>query len=114
MVDVLSPAGSKADVSSPAGSFAFPADHPCFPGHMPGHPLAPGALLLDRALHLLTAHGLLPERHGLVTAKFLAPVGPGDEVTVVGQRSPSGGVSFEGRICGRRVFTGRVLPASPP
>ena len=98
---------SEASVS--VGAFVIPPDHPCFPGHMPGHPLVPGALLLDRALALIAAHGLVSAPPGPVAAKFLSPVGPGETVAVRCQPSRSGGLGFEGHVEGRPVFTGRIL-----
>ena len=34
-------------------SLNFPATHPVFAGHFPGHPMVPGALLLDAVLHAI-------------------------------------------------------------
>ena len=59
----------------------FPADHPAFPGHFPGDPIVPGALLLDEALAAVcAARGLAYESLCVVSAKFLHPVRPGQEV----------------------------------
>ena len=61
----------------------FPAGHPAFPGHFPGDPIVPGALLLDEALAALCAARSLPyESLHVASAKFLRPVRPGQEVTV--------------------------------
>ena len=60
---------------------AFPADHPAFPGHFPGDPIVPGALLLDEALAVVcAARGLAYESLYVGSAKFLHPVRPGQEV----------------------------------
>ncbi|NHO34089.1 AMP-binding protein [Acetobacter fallax] len=53
------------------GEISFPADHPAFPGHFPGQPVVPGALLLDCGLELA---GLNPTKIDQV--KFLRPVRP--------------------------------------
>ena len=61
----------------------IPADHPVFAGHFPGHPLVPGALLLDWVVECVAAHwrvsaaGLRIEQ-----AKFLHPVLPDARVTL--------------------------------
>lgn len=61
----------------------IPADHPVFAGHFPGHPLVPGALLLDWVVERVAAHwhvsatGLRIEQ-----AKFLHPVLPDARVTL--------------------------------
>ena len=33
--------------------FCVAADHPCLPGHFPGHPIVPGVLVLDHVLAAL-------------------------------------------------------------
>ena len=66
----------------------FPADHPAFPGHFPGDPVVPGALLLDRALALISAaRGHSYEALSVCQAKFLRPVRPGQDVTLRWQDS---------------------------
>jgi 3-hydroxymyristoyl/3-hydroxydecanoyl-(acyl carrier protein) dehydratase len=72
-----------------------PLDHPALPGHFPGQPIAPGAVLLDRLD--LFAKGI-PELQGrplrVAHAKFLQSAKPGDELTFVLQADDSGGFSF--------------------
>ncbi|MBD3816744.1 MAG: AMP-binding protein, partial [Halothiobacillus sp.] len=64
-------------------SWRIPADHPVFAGHFPGHPLVPGALLLDWVVERVAAHwqvssaGLRIEQ-----ARFLQPVLPDTRVTL--------------------------------
>ena len=57
----------------------FPAAHPAFPGHFPGAPVVPGALLLAAALEAL---GLGGAGVRIASAKFLHPVAPDEEVEV--------------------------------
>ncbi len=60
---------------------AFPAAHPVFPGHFPGAPCVPGALLLDAVVHALAADLRLPYERVVVSAvKFHRPVTPGETV----------------------------------
>jgi 3-hydroxymyristoyl/3-hydroxydecanoyl-(acyl carrier protein) dehydratase len=66
----------------PGGRFTVAMDHPSLPGHFPGNPIVPGVVLLDEVLACLQIHGELT----LLTAKFTAPVRPGDAVDVTWQR----------------------------
>ena len=54
---------------------SFPSDHPALPGHFPGNPIVPGALLLAAATTLI---GRAAGRRvtGLRNAKFLASLKP--------------------------------------
>ena len=63
-------------------SFSIPHDHPCLPGHFPGHPLVPGVVLLDQVVAAIeTGHSLLgPLR--LPQVKFLQPLRPGEAARV--------------------------------
>jgi acyl-CoA synthetase (AMP-forming)/AMP-acid ligase II len=57
----------------------FPADHPAGPGHFPGNPIIPGALLLDAVVAALAPGGW---SGAVESAKFHHPVRPGDSVGV--------------------------------
>lgn len=61
--------------------FSIPSAHPALPGHFPGHPIVPGALLLD---YVMT--GVVAELNRPVTVlqkvKFVAPVLPDESVKV--------------------------------
>jgi len=60
-----------------------PADHPAFAGHFPGSPVLPGAALLDEMIALCEReHALDPVYWQIESAKFLAAVGPGAELTL--------------------------------
>ena len=86
---------------------AFAADHPAGPGHFPGNPIIPGALLLSYALRVIA--GSADVMYNVKSAKFLHPVRPGQSVTITWEQSPSGAVSFTGEIeDGVRVISGLV------
>lgn len=87
----------EVDERGARGRYRFHADEPFYAGHFPGHPITPGAILLEAMAQVaIVAHGIyllaleLPveavRRH--VTAfseaevEWLAMVRPGDEVTV--------------------------------
>jgi 3-hydroxyacyl-[acyl-carrier-protein] dehydratase len=76
-------------------SWQFPSDHPALPGHFPHHPIAPGAVLLDR-LQIFT--GCIPpigDRPWRIEhAKFLQTVGPGDTLAFILQAVETGGFHF--------------------
>ena len=63
--------------------FSSPADHPCLPGHFPGHPLVPGVVVLEQVLLAAAAeHGQALSHLRLPQVKFLAPLYPGQQATV--------------------------------
>ena len=90
------------------GCFAISADHPALPGHFPGHPIVPGVVLLDEALAVIDrAFGLSPPLR-LLRVKFMAPVGPGQEVTVAAAPPAQGTVRFSCTADDRPVLSAMV------
>jgi len=90
---------------------AIPADHPAYAGHFPGHPILPGVVLLDAALHALAvAHGMAAEQGlaQLKSAKFHSPVTPGEALTLHYSVSPNASFRFEIRSGERSVASGSV------
>jgi acyl-coenzyme A synthetase/AMP-(fatty) acid ligase len=94
----------KAEKCLPPISVRFPADHPAGPGHFPGHPVLPGAALLDEL-----AAALFPEGWSgtIEAAKFHHPVRPGDTI-IVTQQTDCGSTRFECRLAssGQLVASG--------
>jgi 3-hydroxymyristoyl/3-hydroxydecanoyl-(acyl carrier protein) dehydratase len=85
------------------------ADHPAFPGHFPGHPVVPGVVLLDQALHAICQAYGWPEAPCQVAAcKFLSPVGPGETLRIEHRRQPNGSVLFDITGDGRVVASGKL------
>jgi len=93
------------------GEFAIPADHASLPGHFPGRPLVPGVVLLDAVLASLGEDAVLL---AIRSAKFLAPVLPGEHIRVRLEISDGEGpqrVAFHGTRGDTRVFEGVLLLA---
>ncbi|KWI39666.1 beta-hydroxyacyl-ACP dehydratase [Burkholderia cepacia] len=106
-VPVPDPAGT------PALGFTIPADHPALPGHFPGHPVVPGVVLLDHAIHALgTALNRPLHAWRLGSAKFLSPVTPGEPLDLAYDAAASGAIRFTLRAGARDVASG-VLSAPP-
>jgi 3-hydroxyacyl-[acyl-carrier-protein] dehydratase len=60
----------------------FAEDHPTAPGHFPGNPIIPGALLLDTVLHAIAGESADAKAYTIRAAKFLRPVRPGDRMRI--------------------------------
>jgi 3-hydroxymyristoyl/3-hydroxydecanoyl-(acyl carrier protein) dehydratase len=61
----------------------IPADHPCFEGHFPGHPVFPAVAQIDLVMDLLQKQsGRKRDAVGITKAKFPAPILPGSHVHV--------------------------------
>lgn len=61
----------------------FDAAHPIFAGHFPGHPVVPGACLLQIAEELASIQaGRTVHFLSVRNLKFRQPVTPDDEVTI--------------------------------
>ncbi len=92
----------------------FPDDHPALPGHFPGNPIVPGAVLLSEAARAiaqdLAASGELVQ---VRSAKFLRPVRPGDRVLIRFDRDAGGGIRFTCDVEGKAVLTGQITCCDP-
>ncbi|AMM26242.1 AMP-binding protein [Variovorax sp. PAMC 28711] len=94
-----------------------PPDHPAFAGHFPGQPLLPGALLLAEVLEAVLGVPAFVARLGvqptLAAAKFLAPVRPGDVLTIKlePEAGAARGVRFEVCCAQTVAVSGRWTPA---
>jgi len=101
---------------TPTGVFAIPLDHPSLPGHFPGNPIVPGVLLLAEVFALLFAAHPGMRVAGLLHAKFLRPVHPGEVVAVSSRATEGRCVEFIGVIGNDRALRGaaRLAPAPLP
>jgi len=85
------------------------ADHPAYAGHFPGHPVLPGVVLLDEALHVLAVRqGLAVCAGRIKSAKFPSPVRPGEALRLNYASAAAGVFHFE-VMAGQRVAASGVF-----
>lgn len=101
-------------------TWEVPTDHPAFAGHFPGRPIVPGVVLLQQALQLaqkaqatqLAGQQVQLQAKGawqVTQAKFLSPVGPGENLVLTLQASPRGAWQFTVHAPDRAVASGTLL-----
>lgn len=90
----------------------FAPDHPTAPGHFPGDPVIPGAVLLDEVLAALPVAAV---GGTMDFAKFHAPVRPGQAI-VLNFRNDERFLRFEAHLAdtGQMVITGALRLPFPP
>jgi hypothetical protein len=101
-------------MSEPIGFFAVPEDHPCLAGHFPGRPVVPGALLLDEVFGAIAAHRPEINISGVIAAKFLAVVHPGETVAVHDVPPRIGRLDFDCRVGEMPVLRGTLRLSADP
>ena len=84
----------------------FAPDHPSLAGHFPGQPIVPGVLLLDSVEHVL--HGVGLRVVACAHAKFLAPVRPGQALSIRIDLDGQARAYFEISAAERTVATGNL------
>jgi uncharacterized membrane protein len=62
--------------------FTIAADHPAIPGHFPGQPVVPGALILARVERAIRDKFPGPRGLAIASARFHAPLAPGEAVRI--------------------------------
>jgi 3-hydroxymyristoyl/3-hydroxydecanoyl-(acyl carrier protein) dehydratase len=87
----------------------FPADHPAFAGHFPGHPIVPGVLLLDEALAAIAAQLGVSLDHCVLTAvKFRNVAGPGQRLQLRIESVVPGQARFSIESAGQAIAEGSL------
>ncbi len=90
------------------------ASHPALPGHFPGHPVVPGAVLLDAVVAALPSQvGAAVRVTGIPVVKFLAPLLAEREFDIVFSVKLAGQASFELVANGSRLATGTLTYENP-
>lgn len=81
----------------------FAADHPTAPGHFPGFPIIPGALLMDEVVRVVCTDA---PGHSIVirNAKFFHPIRPGQAMRVNWQNISPSAVKFECHLAGEATM----------
>lgn len=93
----------------------IPSGHPAAQGHFPGNPVIPGAVLLSEVLIAAQSQlgaGLSPCR--ILSAKFLAPVRPGDRLVIELSGVDAARFRFSGTVGGAAVFKGEAACGATP
>lgn len=94
--------------------FQIDLDHPALPGHFPGAPVVPGALLLAEGLQQLAARcGRALACRRIERAKFLIPVAPGATVIVTLKLDAAGRGNLDLQV-GRSLVAQATLVFLPP
>ena len=86
------------------------ADHPALPGHFPGRPIVPAAVLLDEVLYAIGCGQ--PAGWRVDAVKFHRPVSAGLALQLQCQRSNGGRYVFELQAGGERYVSGTVSIAA--
>lgn len=89
--------------------FRIAANHPCLPGHFPGHPVVPGVVVLEQVI--AAVQQALPEREvtGVRKMKFLRPLLPDQRCSIVLAAERSGRLRFECRQDDALLAEGNLL-----
>jgi 3-hydroxymyristoyl/3-hydroxydecanoyl-(acyl carrier protein) dehydratase len=91
------------------------ADHPAYAGHFPGHPVFPGAALIDLVIRTLDAAALINvDEWCLDGAKFQSALAPGEPVTLRHESPRDGLIRFSIVSNERTVATGSLTRREPP
>lgn len=92
--------------------FQIAPDHPASPGHFPGNPIVPGAVLLDTLVAALFPDGW---SGAIEAAKFHYPVRPGDKLSAT-HTIEDGAIRFKCWLANseRLVLSGAMRSPSPP
>jgi len=92
----------------------FPSDHPTGPGHFPGNPIIPGAVLLAEVLRLMAASlGVALSPCHIKSAKFSHPTRPGDCVAIEFSGGAGNDIKFQCTVGDNIVLTGTVKCDAP-
>ncbi len=102
--------GGTAD-EPPPNSFTIAADHPALPGHFPGNPIVPGAVILDHALGCAGVEGACTVR----SVRFQGVLQPDETCHVTLAARADEALTLHCRTGeGRKILTAVLARAAPP
>lgn len=87
--------------------FTIPAAHPSIPGHFPGKPVVPGAVLLDHAMTVVEKE-IGHRVNSIISAKFPQSLAPGAPCLVEMEVREEGRVQLR-CVCGADTVLVAVL-----
>jgi 3-hydroxyacyl-[acyl-carrier-protein] dehydratase len=88
----------------------IPVDAPYFAGHFPGNPVVPGVVILQRVIEEISRQAGTPQSpQRLEAVKFLAPLRPGDELSIDLEGIDATSVRFQCRSGARSIATGLIV-----
>jgi 3-hydroxymyristoyl/3-hydroxydecanoyl-(acyl carrier protein) dehydratase len=88
-------------------------DEPYFAGHFPGNPVVPGVAILERVIEEISRRAGTPQAaQRLEAVKFLAPLLPGDELSIELESIDASSVRFLCRSGARSIATGLIMSRS--
>lgn len=89
------------------------ADHPSLPGHFPGRPVVPGAVILAEIEHTAAASLGGARIAGFPAVKFMSPMLPDQQCDLTLTDKGAGNATFELTHDGRRVASGQLRYEKP-
>ncbi|MDX1487993.1 MAG: hypothetical protein R3268_07325 [Acidiferrobacterales bacterium] len=95
-----------------ASEFSIPAHHPALPGHFPGNPVVPGAVVLDEVIKAAESSPYGVRIAGVLVAKFLRPLAPGEHCIVELSPQDDGRIRFMCRLRNELVASGQLVVES--
>jgi 3-hydroxymyristoyl/3-hydroxydecanoyl-(acyl carrier protein) dehydratase len=105
--------GSSKPAAAVCTALRIAEDHAAFAGHFPGFPILPGAALLDVVLHEIgRSRAIDLAQWSVASAKFLAIVRPGDDLTLEHSASGDATIRFVIRAADRAVASGLLTALS--
>lgn len=101
-------------MSAPATTvtFCIACDHPALPGHFPGRPVVPGAVILSEIVAAARERLKAPVRT-FASVKFLSPLLPEETASIEFTVKAPDRVEVDVRVRERRVASGSLRLAPP-